>query len=86
MYLFEARAVRNVYRICDNDTLYKNASMPESQLRKKHHIILYQMSREAVDSGACRMAKEYTETNPSYLFTKVIQRPRRELLLDGFTN
>ena len=70
----------------DNDALYKNASMPESQLRKKHHIISYHMSREAVDSGTCRMAKEYTETNPSYLFTKVIQRPRRELLLDGFTN
>ena len=30
---------------CDNEAVYKNASTPESQLRKKHHIILYHMSR-----------------------------------------
>ena len=35
------------------------------------------MIREAVDSGACRMAKEDTETNLSDIFTKVIPRPRR---------
>ena len=85
MYFFEARAIRNGYRICDNEALYKNASTPESQLRKKHHSISYHMSREAVASGACRMAKEDTETNLSDLFTKVLPRPRRELLLDSFT-
>ena len=63
----------------------KNAPMPESQLRKKHHSISYHMSREAVASGACRMAKEYTKTNILDLFTKVLARPRRELLLDCFT-
>ena len=36
-------------------------------------------------SGAYRMAKEYTETNLSDLFTKVIPLPRRELLLKSFT-
>ena len=71
IYLFEARAVRNGYIICDNEAVYKNASTPESRLRKKHHSILYHMSREAVASGACRMVKEDTETNLSDLFTKV---------------
>ena len=85
MYLFEARAVRNGYCICDNRAVYKNTSMPKSQLKKKHHIISYYMSREAVASSACRMAKEDTETNLSELFTKVIPRPRRELLLESFT-
>ena len=42
---------------CDNEAVYKNASTPEYQLRKKHHSISYHMSMEAVDSGACRMAK-----------------------------
>ena len=42
---------------CDNEAVYKNASTPESQLSKKHHSILYHMSREAVASGACRTAK-----------------------------
>ena len=57
MYLFKARAVRNSYCICDNEAVYKNASMPKSQLRKKHNSILYHMSREAVAIGACRVAK-----------------------------
>ena len=43
---------------CDNEAVYKNASLPESQLRKKHHSISYHMSREAVASGAIRIAKE----------------------------
>ena len=68
----------------DNEAVYKNASMPESHLRKKHHSISYHMRREAVASGACRMTKEYTKTNLSHLFTKVLPRPRRELLLDSF--
>ena len=70
---------------CDNEAVYKNASTPKSQLRKKHHSILYHMSREAVASGACRMEKEDTKTNLSDLFTKVIPQQRRELLLDIFT-
>ena len=30
---------------CDNEAVYKNASTPESQLKKKYHIISYHMSR-----------------------------------------
>ena len=30
---------------CDNEAVYKNASTPESQIRKKHHSISYHMSR-----------------------------------------
>ena len=37
---------------CDNESVYKNASTPESQIRKKHHSISYHMSSEAVASGA----------------------------------
>ena len=48
-----------------NGAVYKNASTPESHLRKKHHIISYHMIREAVASVACRMAKEDTDTNLS---------------------
>ena len=70
---------------CDNEAVYKNASTPESQLRKKHHSISYHMSREAVASGACRMTKEDTETNLSDLVTKMLPRPRSELFLESFT-
>ena len=71
--------------LCENGSVYKNASMPESQLRKKLHSILYHMIREAVASGACRMAKKDTENNLSDLFIKLIPRPRKELFLDSFT-
>ena len=57
---------------CDNEAVYKNSSTPESRLRKKHHSISYNMIREAVASGACRMAKEDTDTNLSDIFTKVL--------------
>ena len=69
----------------DNEAVYKNASTPKSKLRKKHHSTSHQMIKEAVASGAYRMAKEDTEINLSYLFTKVITRPMRELLLYSFT-
>ena len=44
------------------------------------------MSREAVASGACSMEKEDTDTNLSDLFTKVLPLPRREILLESFTD
>ena len=55
----------------NNEAVYKNASMPKSQLRKKHHSISYHTSREAVASGAYKTAKRDTETNLLDLFTKV---------------
>ena len=47
----------------DNEAVYKNTSTPKYHIRNKHHSISYHMSREAVASGACRMKKEYTDTN-----------------------
>ena len=69
---------------CDNEAVYKNASTSESQLRKKHHSISYNMSREAVASGACRMAKEDTETNLSDLFTKVLPLTKEGIIVGQF--
>lgn len=70
---------------CDNEAVYKNCSVPESTLKKKHHSIAYHRNREAVAAGTCRIAKEGTETNLSDLFTKALPRIRREHLLDRFT-
>ena len=52
MFLFEAQAVRNGYRIYENEAVDKNASTPKYQLRKKYHSISYHMNREVVASGA----------------------------------
>ena len=69
---------------CDNEAVYKNSSLPESTLKKKHHSIAYHRCREAVAAGTVRVAKE-GKTNLSDLFTKLLPQPRREELLDKFT-
>ena len=70
---------------CDNESVFKNASMPDSTLKKKHTSICYHQSREAVVVGMVRIAKEGTTTNLSDLFTKPLPEPRHMFLLDRFT-
>jgi hypothetical protein len=69
---------------CDNESVYKNVSIPESVLSKKQHSISYHSAREAVASGVVRIAKEGTATNLADLFTKMMNRIKREDLLGKF--
>ena len=73
----------NVY--CDNEAVYKNTSIPESVLKKKHHSIAYHRCREAVAAGTMRIAKQGTEKNLADLFTKILTVTRRNFLLERFT-
>ena len=43
------KGATNVY--CDNEAVTKNASIPESTLKKKHNSIAYHQAREAVAAG-----------------------------------
>ena len=70
---------------CDNDAVFKNSSIPDSTLRKKHTSISYHRAREAVASGTIRVAKEGTHTNLADLFTKPLPDKRRDYLLMRFT-
>ena len=70
---------------CDNESVFKNASIPDSTLKKKHTIICYHRIREAVAVGTVRIAKEGTTTNLSDLFTKPFPELRRKFLIDQFT-
>ena len=70
---------------CDNEAVYKNTSMPDSQLNKKVHSIAYHYCREAVAAGIIQIAKEGTDTNLADLFTKNLSRLQQEELLDRFT-
>ena len=54
---------------CDNEAVFKNASIPDSTLKKKHTSIYYHRCLEAVASCTVREAKERTLTNLSDLFT-----------------
>ena len=70
---------------CNNEAVFKNASQPDSTLKKKHTSICYHRCREAVACRMIRIAKEGTLTNLSDLFTKPLTPFTRENLLDCFT-
>lgn len=69
---------------CDNEAVFKNCSIPESTLKKKHHSINYHRNREAVAAGTIRLAKEDTETNLADVFTKIMPSYKRNELIDKF--
>ena len=66
---------------CDKEVVFKNMTMPDSTLKKKHTSICYHRCREAVASETIRVAKEGTLTNLSDLFTKPLPQVTREGLL-----
>ena len=70
---------------CDNEAVFKNASIPDSTLKKKHTSICYHRCSEAVASRTVQVAKEGTLTNLSDLFTKPMPQANREAILDRFT-
>ena len=72
----------NIYY--ENRAVYNNYSIPESILRKNHHIITYHRNREAFAAGTCRIAKEDAKTNLSDLFTKILSSNVRGEILDQF--
>jgi Reverse transcriptase (RNA-dependent DNA polymerase) len=63
MFRVPIEEATNVF--CDNEAIYKNTSMPESTLKKKHHTIAYHRCHEAVAAGIVRVAKEGTRMNLS---------------------
>ncbi len=69
---------------CDNESVFKNVSIPNSILSKKQHSISYRACREAVAAGIVRIAKEGTLTNLSSVFTKTQGRTKREGLRGKF--
>ena len=70
---------------CDNEAVFKNTTIPESTLKKKHNSICYHHCHEAVAAKVMRVAKEGTLTNLVDLFTKPLVRSVREGLSDRFT-
>lgn len=69
----------------DNEAVVKNASIPESTLKKKHHSISYHMSREAVAAGIVHIIKVATGYNLADLFTKLLPPDQRKFILTRIT-
>ena len=60
---------------CDNDSVVKNTTRPESPLKKKHCAIAYHKTRESIAAGMIRVAKESGKTNLADLLTKLFNGP-----------
>jgi len=60
---------------CDNESVIKNATRPESTLQKKHNAIAYHKVRECVASGAIRFHYEPGKKNLADLLTKFLPTP-----------
>ena len=56
---------------CDNESVYKNVSTPESVLKKNHHIIAYHRGRESVAASTIHISKEPTAKHLSDLYKDV---------------
>jgi hypothetical protein len=69
---------------CDNEAVTKNATIPESTLKKKHNSIAYHRTREAVAAETIRVAKEDGTTNLADVLTKLLPQATKEFLCDRF--
>ena len=65
---------------CDNESVFKSATMPEVTLKKKHNAIAYHRLREAQAANIVRIAWEEGETNLADLLTKSLPGPRLRFL------
>ena len=69
----------------DNGDVYKNNITPESVLKNNNNSTAYHMCREAVTDKTSRIAKQGTDNNLYYLFTKIMIASSRRFLLENFT-
>ena len=60
---------------CNNETVVKNMTAPESVLKKRHNAIAYHRAREAQTAGIIQVAWENGETNVADVLMKVMPGP-----------
>jgi hypothetical protein len=66
---------------CDNESVVKNSTAPESTLKKRHNAIAYHRAREAQAAGIIRVAWESGDTQIGDLLTKLMPGPRLKELI-----
>jgi len=66
---------------CDNESVVKNSTRPESALKKKHNAISYHSVCEAQTAGIVHIAHEDGNTNLADLLTKCLAAPQLKELI-----
>ena len=72
--------------LCDNQSVIKNGSFPESVLKKKHCSVAYHVVRESVAAKKALLFYENSKSNLADLFTKVLNLESRLRLIRGILN
>ena len=57
---------------CNNESVFKNSTLPESTLKKKYNSIAYHHTHEAQATNVIHIAWEKSETNLADLLTKLL--------------
>ena len=66
---------------CDNESVFRNTTKPESVLKKKHNAIAYHRTREAIAAGIVRIAWEDGRFNIADVLTKLMPGPKLRQLI-----
>ena len=69
------------YLFCDNESVVKSTSRPESRLTKKHQLLCWHVIREAQAKGWLKVGHEPGNTNTADLFTKQVSNDLRRKYL-----
>jgi len=64
--------------LCDNESVIRNTSAPESTLKKKHTAIAYHRCREAVAADVIEVGFVRSKQNLADLATKTMPAPLRQ--------
>ena len=65
---------------CDNEAVFKSASIALSVLKRKHNLIAYHKTRECVAAGIVNIFKEDSKTNLADILTKCLGKVKRIFL------
>jgi hypothetical protein len=61
---------------CDNESVVRNSTAPESTLKKRHNAIAYHRAREAQAAGFIQVTWESGDMQIGDLLTKLMAGPR----------
>ena len=75
MFGIPIKGATNIF--CDNEAVFKNASIAESRLKKKHNSVCFHRVRESVASGISNIFKVDTLFNLADILTKSLAPNKR---------
>ena len=65
---------------CDNEAVYKSASIPDATLKKKHNAICFHKVRETIAAGIIIIHWEQSDSNLADILTKSLPPDKRKHL------